>query len=700
MALNPFPQFNLRASFDYIRALIADISRPWDSSEQDQSVGRMTLADIESDADVHGYVLPLAYLRSSLRLGADALSLFVQALALQLEPNLSTHVARALSLPRLVPGTSEGATLAVLQEMAKRAGYPCEVMPLRDPEHPIWRVPLLISSVPCGAQSGSLLSLPVHVPGHWLSSLVGHRCLSEELWPFVTRENSDLSLELCVLPDEWRETIAAVAAAFFSGWKDGFRLEDVHGDRLGMAQGIAVILAGAPGTGKTTLCRGLAQRTGRPLLRVDASQMLRSSRWSELLGVLFSEAQLYGEIICIEHAEALCGVDKPGESRLLELLHRHRVWVVMEAPNLGAVTRRVRGFALLQYEIPFPDIRARKLLWACQAPPRLRFGPDVDSALLSQRYPLTGLAIRNALSLTAIVTLDNDDDVPTGATQAQLELAAALSVREVETGGLLRDKPGKRTLDNLVLTPVVRTQIEEIRDAMLYRHHILQDWGIERGFQRGLGIICLFDGPSGTGKTHCAECLAGDVGLELMQVRSAQVTDKYVGESEKRLETIFEQSDPNRQIILFDEADGFFSKRTAVGKSGDRYSNMEINTLLQLMESYPGLVILTTNLKDQMDQAFERRITYKVTFEVPTETEREKIWRAIVPRELPLAEDVDFVRLAEDYPITGGGIKNAIIRAAYAASRVGRVGHHHLANAAEKEAMAAGILIQHHVESF
>lgn len=695
-----FDDANLSLASAHIRALIADISRPWFPVAESGVAVEPSLADVEAAASVRGQPLPFDHLRSLLGLSADALSLFAQALALQMEPRLSAQVARSLNFSRLVPGTSDGPTLAVLGEMAQRAGYPCELVSLCDPEHLIWRLSVLVSTLPFTGAPAALLSLPLHIPGHWVYSLLGRRCLSEELWPFVTREKPDLALEHCVLHDEWRETLAAVAGAFFRRWNRGQQYSDANDDRIGTSQGVAVTLAGGPGTGKTTLCRGIAQRTARPLLRVDASQLVQSSRWSELLGVLFAEAQLYGEIICLERADELCGIGKSGESRVLELLNRHRVFLFAEVANHSLLTQRLQEFALLRYDIPFPESRARKLLWACQAPPGLRFAQDVQDSLLSQRYPLTGLGVRNALSLTALVTLDNSDAIAEGATQAQLELAAALAVRDTDTAGLLRDKPVKRTLDSLVLTPTVRGQIEEIRDAMLYRHNVLHDWGLARGFQRGLGLVCLFDGPSGTGKTHCAECLAGDVGLELLQVRSAQVTDKYIGESEKRLETIFNQTDPHRQIILFDEADGFFSKRTVVGKSSDRYSNMEINTLLQLMENYPGLVILTTNLKDQIDQAFERRITYKVTFEIPTDTEREKIWRTIMPPELPLAADVDFARLAEEFPITGGGIKNAIIRAAYAASRVGKVAHQHFADAAEKEAMAAGILIQHQVDSF
>ena len=321
---------------------------------------------------------------------------------------------------------------------------------------------------------------------------------------------------------------------------------------------------------------------------------------------------------------------------------------------------------------------------------------DVDPGKLAGRN-LTGRQIRNAATLTHIATERDEASQMLVVGQQQLLMASELQVRSDAHDGAIGLHQGRavgRDLSDLVLPGEVAAQIDEIVHAIQRRQTILNEWGLHTVFHRGIGVVCLFDGPSGVGKTHCAEWLAATTDLLLHRVRSSQVTSKYIGETEKRLEEIFEQIDPRRHLLLFDEADSFFSKRTSVSRATDRYSNMEINTLLQLIEAFSGVVVLTTNLKEQMDKAFERRITYHVNFPMPDADARLRIWRALLPATMPLDMDVDVDELAEDYPLSGGGIKNVILRAAYAGAKEGRVTQAHLAAKAREEAVAGGILIR------
>lgn len=646
----------------------------------DASAGHPDAAAIEAAARAEGAPLPLERLRSLPGMDAGAVRLLLTAVAVHEAPALARHLG-------VVPGTAQGPTGAQLEEAARAVGSGAGRAHRLGADHPLLRLGLVVPSLPAASWGADLRQVPLHVPGHWIATLRGERRLSDELCGVAARVVPTVPLELCIVPDEWRETLAHTVGAFLGGAGEGGPLGDVGA--FAAPLGMTVVLTGPHGCGRTTLVKGLGQRVGRPVILVDGGRLAGAPRAAELLSVAVSEAQLYDELLCLQGAEAVLGPDVPLVGTLSALLLAHRACVFVLARAPGRLDARVVAGALLRYEVSAPNPRARALIWRALSRGSVALDAGDEGALdrLAEAVPLDGLGVRNALQLAAMATA--------GAplTAEQLELAATLQAR-ADGGRLVRGGQRRRGLDELVLAPETRAQILEIRDAMRHRHRILQEWGLERTFQRGLGIICLFDGPSGTGKTHTAECLAGEVGLELLQVRSAQITDKYIGEAEKRLEELFATTDPNRQLLLFDEADGFFSKRTEVTRASDRYANQEINTLLQLMESYAGLVVLTTNLRDQIDQAFERRITYKVTFAKPDADERERIWTSLLPPELPV-DDVDCQALAHDYPLTGGGIKNAILRAAYAASGSGRVSQSHLAAAAEREAAASGILIRH-----
>jgi SpoVK/Ycf46/Vps4 family AAA+-type ATPase len=230
-------------------------------------------------------------------------------------------------------------------------------------------------------------------------------------------------------------------------------------------------------------------------------------------------------------------------------------------------------------------------------------------------------------------------------------------------------------------------QVRLLRDIALnvrQRHRVYEEWGFAAKGARGLGISALFAGASGTGKTMAAEVLAGELRLDLYRIDLASVVSKYIGETEKNLKRLFDAAEGSGAILLFDEADALFGKRSEVKDSHDRYANIEISYLLQRMEDYRGLAILTTNLKSALDPAFLRRLRFIVQFPFPDAEQRAAIWRGIFPARTPTT-GVDSGRLAQ-LSVAGGHIRNIALAGAFlAADRGERVGMGHLAEAARAE---------------
>jgi len=224
----------------------------------------------------------------------------------------------------------------------------------------------------------------------------------------------------------------------------------------------------------------------------------------------------------------------------------------------------------------------------------------------------------------------------------------------------------RATWEDLVL-PAPQTRIlREIAVHVKHRLRVLEDWGFAARTGRGLGIAALFAGPSGTGKTLAAEVLAGALALDLYRVDLSQVVSKYIGETEKNLRRIFDAAEAGGAVLLFDEADALFGKRSEVKDSHDRYANIEVSYLLQRMETYRGLAILTTNLKSALDTAFLRRLRFVVQFPFPDAALRAEIWRRVFPAQAP-TESLDPAKLAR-LTVAGGTIRNIALSAAFLAA--------------------------------
>jgi SpoVK/Ycf46/Vps4 family AAA+-type ATPase len=233
-----------------------------------------------------------------------------------------------------------------------------------------------------------------------------------------------------------------------------------------------------------------------------------------------------------------------------------------------------------------------------------------------------------------------------------------------------------------------------ISTMIRHRPVVYGEWGFDRKLAMGKGVIALFAGASGTGKTMAAEILANDLGLDLYRIDLSSVVNKYIGETEKNLERLFSEAQESDAILFFDEADALFGKRSGVSDAHDRYANIETAYLLQRTEEYNGLVMLASNLPKNMDDAFMRRIHFTVNFPAPEEPERLEIWRRSFPVEAPLADDLDLHFLARKLKITGGNIRNIILAAAFlAAEEKERIAMRHLIRAAGYEFQKMGKML-------
>jgi SpoVK/Ycf46/Vps4 family AAA+-type ATPase len=338
--------------------------------------------------------------------------------------------------------------------------------------------------------------------------------------------------------------------------------------------------------------------------------------------------------------------------------------------------------------VPFPplDSEARRQLWRTEL---LAAGVALDDRgldVLAERYRLTASQIAEAVR-----SVDNHARWTADPVRTADLVAAARAQSGYELSALARKVDHPYSWNDLVVPSDARRQLHELRGWLAHRRQVLNDWGFARALPLGKGVCALFAGPSGTGKTMAAGVVAADLGLDLYKIDLATVVSKYVGETEKNLERIFAAAENANAVLLFDEAEAIFGKRSAVRDAHDRYANIEIAYLLQRMEEYDGIAILATNLRDHLDDAFLRRLQFIIDFPVPDECQRERMWRQFIPAAAPVDKSVDYPFLARQFRLTGGNIKNIVVSAAYLASaNGGQIDMVHLLRASWREHQKIG----------
>lgn len=303
------------------------------------------------------------------------------------------------------------------------------------------------------------------------------------------------------------------------------------------------------------------------------------------------------------------------------------------------------------------------------------FEPDVKPEQFSTKYILTAGQIKAVCEEAAALAGWRG--------QKQISRELLLSVCRDK----LEHNLGKKAVkvkpvydwEDLILPKAQKNMLQMACNQIQYRYRVLYEWGYINRMPYGTGLSMIFSGPPGTGKTMAAQVMARELELELYKIELAAVVSKYIGETERNLNEIFEEAQKSQAIIFFDEADVLFSKRSEVKDSNDKYSNMEAAFMLQKMEEYNGIVILATNYQQNIDEAFKRRIKFLIDFSFPDKDYRKQLWQKAFPEQLPLDLYIDFDFLAEKFELTGSNIRNIALNAAYlAAADNSRVGMPHI----------------------
>ena len=434
------------------------------------------------------------------------------------------------------------------------------------------------------------------------------------------------------------------------------------------------------------LAEALAAAHGLPLLLVDAQRVM-AEQPAERLDAALLCARLRNALLFLDGIDGLPAPEQVAlRGYLVEALARSGAHCAIAGAAPWPDDERSPG-PLVTVAVRLPETIERTHLWAEAVARRGAIAAPADLADVARVFSLSESQIANAArSWAPSGPGDLDAVVPRGV----LFVAARAQMRIKTPRAVARIEPAAEWAD-LILPEDARRQLEEICAHAAHRHTVFGEWGFGRRTSRGTGLTALFSGGPGTGKTTACEVIAAVLGRTLLKIDLSQVVSKYIGETEKHLDEVFTIAEQMAAVLLFDEADTLFGKRTQISDAHDRYANVEIGYLLQKIEEYAGIAVLATNLHANIDPAFARRMQFAVEFPFPDERSRAAIWRVTIPETAPLGADVDFDQLAGQFPLAGGSIRNIAVAAAIRAAAGGEpISLPHICHAARREYQKLG----------
>ncbi len=459
---------------------------------------------------------------------------------------------------------------------------------------------------------------------------------------------------------------------------------------------VVVVLEGPVGAGRRTAVALAAGQTSRAVIAVDVTRIAPGAL-DATLSSLMRECLLSDAIPVIAEIDELTA--KEGEVNTdLRTLAR----AIETAPGPIAVTSRMPGIdlgvsdrRLARVRWPVPDTASRRVLWTRALGDDLNALPIDELDTMALRYRLGPGGISGGAAAARTIREARDPASPLTAHDLQEGIRNNIAER---LGDLATRVDVKQKWEDLVLPPDTNEDVQALIARVRYAHQVYEKWGFKQKMPRGIGVAALFSGPPGTGKTMVAGLLAAELDLELYQIDLSKVVSKWVGETEKQLAKIFDAADAGHALLLFDEADSLFAKRTEVKSAVDRYANLEVNFLLQRIESFGGVTVLTTNLDTSIDPALKRRLASHIVFQTPEHAESMKLWERMlqVGVHAPLAKPLQLDKLARTYEaMTGANIRNAVLAAAFTAASEGlSISQSHLERAARGEYRAMGRVLR------
>ncbi len=500
----------------------------------------------------------------------------------------------------------------------------------------------------------SLLRSPLRIDERILHYLAGVPCVDERLEAIIRP-----ILGADAPPAETHARIAAAAARYWAR---------VSAEPGGLS---SALLIGRRGADHLAVMQEACRVTGLHVYVMHASDLPPSTAARDQAARLWNrESLLIGAGLFIRTA----GAESPDAvGTLAAFLEQVRVPVAVEVLE-GSAFEQLEGFRLHVRGLARPERRA---LWV-EGLGTLAPALDGDLERVVDHFRFDAASIR--LASAAV----KDAAVAGGADAGRLTWNICRSHARRSLEGLAVRIDTRAAWRDLILPDLQVDTLRQIVAHVRQRAIVHERWGFAGRYARGLGVTALFAGASGTGKTLAAEVVAAELEMDLFQIDLASVVSKYIGETEKNLRRVFDAAEESGAVLLFDEADALFGKRSEVRDSHDRYANLEISYLLQRMESYNGLAVLTTNMKHALDTAFLRRIRFVVQFPFPDQAQRRRIWEGVFPEETP-TDALDFGRLAR-LNVPGGAIRNIATHAAFLAADERRgVGMDHLLRAARVE---------------
>jgi hypothetical protein len=448
------------------------------------------------------------------------------------------------------------------------------------------------------------------------------------------------------------------------------------------ARANAIVVASGPmGVGRRSLLAAAVHAADLETVEIDAKKLAKDhGAFTKQLKLIARECLLLGRAPLICNIDALVDdkdstrVDLVGSELVSEILGPVFVTCGVNRPAM----RWDRPCIVIDVKPPTSVQRVQ--LWHRE----LGQGSVEDAEFLATQYPFAPALIHHAAKAAkarAAGRAIEPDDIYAGV-RAVLDDRLGHFAKRIEV---------TQMWDDLVLPQDQQDAITYLVARIRRRRTVYEQWGFAAKVGKGLGVSALFSGPPGTGKTMVAALIAKELGLELYQVDMAKLVSKWIGETERNLAELFDAAEAGHAILLFDEADSLFGKRTDVKSSNDRYANLETNYLLQRLESFTGICLLTSNHESNIDPAFQRRLSLHLRFEVPDVSEREALWRAMIPTTAPVEDELDVSSLAKRFAMSGGYIRNAALRAAFMAADEGSViTNAHLEHAARLEYESMG----------
>ncbi len=544
----------------------------------------------------------------------------------------------------------------VMQLLCESPGDMLKARQAFSPEAPLMKYHIMHLHDDHTPRPTPLLAKFLQIDERITSYLLGTDQIDSRLIPFTHLASPKLKLQDIILDDETAHRLDKLL---------------IHSKD----KGIICHLNGTYGVGRQATAEGICSELGVPILIVDVKRMLVADIPFELLvRLIFREGRLQNAALYFDGYDLLLGDEKemkPGHESIMTELESYPAWIFLAGERDWQPRGVLNNKPFIDIALPIPSYPERRQLWEKQWNGQRALDTDVSFSDLASKFRLSGGQIRDVAALARSLAQWRDPE--NGLVTSEDLYAACRKQFRGTLGVLARKIQPKYGWDDIILPKDQMEQLHEICSYVEYYHTVYGDWGFDRKLSTGKGLNVLFAGPSGTGKTMAAEIMANQLGLDLYKIDLSAIVSKYIGETEKNLDRIFREGQTSNAILFFDEADALFGKRSEVRDSHDRYANIEMAYLLQKMDEYEGMVILATNLRKNMDEAFARRMHFAAEFPFPEEADRYRIWQNIFPKEAPLSTGIDLAFLARQFKITGGNIKNIALSAAFLGAQDGGV---------------------------